>query len=390
MRREGKEEAMSSRSYWQGLAEHRLSRRCLLRAGAAAGLGAASLALSSCAGGEEEGALATIAATSEQPRPTPPPGAYVETATGPVSTSDMGFTLMHEHIFVLSEGVAANFPSVWDEEAKKKEAVEVLRRLKDRGVSTLLDPTVLGSGRNVPLVQQVARESGLQVIVATGLYTYDELPYYFQTRSVDHMAELFVQDITEGVQGTSVRAGVLKCATDHPGVTPGVEKVLRAVAKAHRRTGVPITTHTEAKSQRGLAQQDVFESEGVDLSRVIIGHSGDTEDIEYLTKLLERGSYIGMDRFGLDVYLPTEKRVAVVARLCEMGYAERMVLSQDAAVYMDWFTPEVQKALGPKWSHFHILDDVLPALRQAGVSEEQIRTMTVENPRRIFEDVGGY
>ena len=381
---------MSSQDYRQGLAEHRLSRRDLLRAGTAVGLGAASLALSSCAGGEEESAPATVAPTREPSRPTPPPGPYVETATGPVSTSDLGFTLMHEHIFVLSEGVAANFPSVWDAEAKKKEAVDLLRRLKDRGVSTMVDATVLGSGRNVPLVQQVARESGMQVIVATGLYTYNELPYYFQARSVEHMAELFVQDITEGIQGTSARAGVLKCATDHAGVTPGVEKVLRAVAKAHRSTGVPITTHTEAKSQQGLAQQDVFESEGVDLSRVIIGHSGDSEDIDYLTKLLERGSYIGMDRFGLDAYLPTDKRVAVIARLCEMGYAERMVLSHDAAVYWDWFTPEVQQALGPNWNYFHIPDDVLPALRQAGVSEEQIRLMTVENPRRIFENVGSY
>jgi len=381
---------MSSQDYRQGLAEHRLSRRDLLRGSAAVGLGAASLALLSCAGGEEESSVATVAPTGEPPRPTPPPGPYVETAAGPVSTSDLGFTLMHEHIFVLSEGVAASFPSVWDAEAKKKEAVDLLRRLKDRGVSTMLDATVLGSSRNVPLVQQVARESGMQVIVATGLYTYDELPYYFQARSVEHMADLFVQDITEGVQGTSARAGVLKCATDHAGVTPGVEKVLRAVAKAHRSTGVPITTHTEAKSQQGLAQQDVFESEGVDLSRVIIGHSGDSEDIDYLTKLLERGSYIGMDRFGLDVYLPTEKRVAVIARLCEMGYAERMVLSHDAAVYWDSFTPEVQQALGANWNYFHISDDVLPALRQAGVSEEQIRAMTVENPRRIFENVGSY
>jgi hypothetical protein len=124
---------MFSHDYRQSLVEHRLSRRDLLRGSAAVGLGAASLALLSYAGGEEEGASATIAPTREPPRPTPPPGPYVETATGPVSTSDLGFTLMHEHIFVLSEGVAANFPSVWDEEAKKKEAVEVLRRLKDRG-----------------------------------------------------------------------------------------------------------------------------------------------------------------------------------------------------------------------------------------------------------------
>ena len=309
---------------------------------------------------------------------------------GPISTGDLGFTLMHEHIFVLSEGVAANFPSVWDAETYKKLAVESLRRLKERGVSTLVDMTVLGTGRNVPLVEQVARESGLQVIVATGLYTYDALPHYFQTRGIDDMVDLFVRDITDGVQGTGVKAAILKCATDHTGVTPGVEKVLRAVAKAHRRTGVPISTHTEARSQQGLAQQDVFESEGVDLSRVVIGHCGDTDDIAYLTRLLERGSYIGMDRFGLDIFLPTDKRVAVIAQLCEMGFAGRMVLSQDAAVYMDWFTPEILKALGPNWSHFHIVDDVLPTLRRAGVSDEQVRLMTVENPRCIFENVGAY
>jgi phosphotriesterase-related protein len=314
----------------------------------------------------------------------------VETATGPVPSGKLGFTLMHEHIFVLSEGVATSFPSVWDAEAYKKLAVDSLRRLKERGVSTLVDMTVLGTGRNVPLVQQVARESGLQVIVATGLYTYDALPHYFETRSIDDMVDLFVRDITDGVQGTGVKAAILKCATDNAGVTPGVEKVLRAVAKAHRRTGVPISTHTEARTHQGLAQQDVFDSEGVDLSRVVIGHCGDTDDIAYLTRLLERGSYIGMDRFGLDIFLPTDKRVAVIAQLCEMGLAGRMVLSQDAAVYMDWFTPEILKALGPKLSHFHIVDDVLPALKQAGISDEQVRLMTVENPRRIFENVGGY
>jgi phosphotriesterase-related protein len=314
----------------------------------------------------------------------------VETATGPVSTGDLGFTLMHEHVFVLSEGVAANFPSVWDAQAYKKLAIDTLRRLKERGVSTLVDMTVLGTGRNVPLVEQVARESGLQVVVATGLYTYDALPHYFETRGIEDMVDLFVRDITDGVQGTSVRAAILKCATDNAGVTPGVEKVLRAVAKAHRRTGVPISTHTEARTHQGLAQQDVFESEGVDLSRVVIGHCGDTDDIAYLTRLLERGSYIGMDRFGLDIFLPTDKRVAVIAQLCEMGFAGRMVLSQDAAVYMDWFTPDILRALGPNWSHFHIVDDVLPALKQAGVSDEQVRLMTIENPRRIFENAGGY
>lgn len=314
----------------------------------------------------------------------------VQTVTGPVDTADLGFTLMHEHIYVLSEGVTANFPHLWDRDARIEQAVAALAELKARGVSTIVDLTVLGLGRDVPMVQEIARRSGMQVIVATGLYTYDELPSYFRLRDLDHMVDLFVRDIAVGIQGTDARAAVLKCATDEPGVTEGVEKVLRAVAKAHRRTGVPISTHTHAASQQGLRQQAIFKEEGVDLGRVVIGHSGDTEDIGYLEKLINAGSYIGMDRFGIDVILPTEKRVATIVKLCERGYADRMVLSHDASCYIDWYEPQMVKAMVPRWNYLHIIDDVLPALRQAGVSEQQLRAMTIDNPRRIFEAQGGY
>ena len=123
------------------------------------------------------------------------------------------------------------------------------------------------------------------------------------------MVEMFVRDITEGIAGTGVKAAILKCATDEPGLTPGVERVLRAVAVAHRATGVPISTHTHARTRRGLEQQRVFAEEGVDLGRVIIGHSGDTTDLDYLKELIAAGSYIGMDRFGLDNILGFEHRV---------------------------------------------------------------------------------
>ena len=204
------------------------------------------------------------------------------------------------------------------------------------------------------------------------------------------MADLFVADIRDGIQGTDVRAAVLKCATDEPGVTPGVEKVLRAVARAHLRTGVPITTHARADVRRGLEQQRIFAEEGVDLRRVIIGHSGDSDDLDYLTKLLDAGSYIGMDRFGLDFILPEEKRIATVVKLCEMGYAERMVLSHDACVYIDLYDMDVIRKFVPNWNYLHIVDHIIPALLEAGVTQAQIDVMTRENPRRIFENVGTY
>ena len=314
----------------------------------------------------------------------------IETLRGPVDAADLGFTLMHEHVFVQSEGVAQNFPSIWDEPAEIAAAREKLQAMVDAGVQSIVDLTVLGLGRNIPRLRDLVGDLPLNVVVATGLYTYNEVPNYFNFRDENAMAGLFVSDIETGIQGTGIKAAVLKCATDEPGLTPGVEKVLRAVARAHRRTGVPISTHTHVGTKRGLDQQRIFKEEGVDLGRVVIGHSGDSEDLDYLEALIKAGSYIGMDRFGVDVYLTTEKRVATIAKLCELGHADRMVLSHDASCHIDWFPPDVLKASVPNWHFRHISDDVLPALKEAGVSDDQISLMTVENPRRIFERQGSY
>jgi len=249
----------------------------------------------------------------------------------------------------------------------------------------------------MPRVKCVADRTKLNVIAATGLYTYNDVPLCFTLRGPgailngpEIMADMFVKDIEEGIAETGVKAGILKCATDEPGVTPGVERVLRAVAKAHRRTGVPISTHTHAGTRRGLDQQRVFESEGVDLSRVIIGHSGDTTDLDYLETLMARGSYIGMDRFGIDSILPFVERVDTVARLCERGHADQMVLSHDASCFIDWFPYGNASELLPNWHYLHISNDVIPALKERGVTDRQIHMMLVDNPRRIFENRGAY
>jgi len=204
------------------------------------------------------------------------------------------------------------------------------------------------------------------------------------------MVDMFVKDIEEGIADTGVKAAILKCATDVQGVTPGVERVLRAVAQAHRRTGVPISTHTHAPTERGLEQQSIFQEEGVDLSRVIVGHSGDTTDIQYLEKLISNGSYIGMDRFGIDVLLPFEDRVNTVAKMCERGHAGKMVLSQDASCFMDALPEAALPVMLPNWHYLHIHNDVIPALKQRGVTDEQIKAMLVDNPRKIFERQGSY
>jgi phosphotriesterase-related protein len=315
----------------------------------------------------------------------------VETARGPIPTTELGRTLMHEHVFIADMDVRHNYPTTWgDDGARVASAIDKLDELKSLGIDTVVDLTVVGLGRDIPRLVEVAAQTSMQIVVATGLWSLDTLPHYFDSRVlrpsyVDTMTEMFEQDITDGIAGTGVRAGILKCAVDEAGLNPGLEMVLRAVARVHLHTGVPISTHTHAATRRGLEQQRIFTEEGVDLSRVVIGHSGDTTDLEYLGALLAAGSYLGMDRFGVDALLPLEERVRTVAELCRRGHAGRLVLSHDASCYNHHIPEDVLTTVVPRWHFRHIPDDVLPALKEAGVSEAEIHQMLVENPRSILE-----
>jgi len=324
----------------------------------------------------------------------------VSTVRGSVDVASLGTTLMHEHIFVLNMEVMVNHPEIWDEDLRVDDAVQKLNELKAAGVDTIVDPTVIGLGRYIPRIQKVCAQTDINVVVATGLYTYNDLPFYFSLRGPgtllngpEPMLDMFVRDIEEGIAGTGVRAGILKCATDAHGMTPGCERVIRAVAQAHRRTGVPITTHTDVHNKSGLDQQRILREEGVDLSRVIIGHSGDSTDLDYLQQLVDNGSYIGMDRFGIDVYLPTEQRVDTIVELCRRGHANRMVLSHDASCWLDWVEPvseELRQVMSPNWNYLHISRDVIPMLLERGVSQADVDQMMLHNPRDIFSVQGGY
>lgn len=314
--------------------------------------------------------------------------AKVQTALGEIDTAELGFTLMHEHVLVASWSMRQALPSWLDRDAHVAHAVAEARAAAARGVRTIVDLTPINLGRDVPLIREVAEKAEMQIIVATGFYWTEEP--WFQGWETDRLVEFLLPEITRGAQGTTTRAGIIKTATDHLGVTPLNRKLLEVAARLHRATGVPISTHTDVHSHTGLAQQDVFAEEGVDLGRVVIGHCGDTEDVAHLEAILRRGSFIGMDRFGLDFLLPMEKRVSVIAELCRRGWAAQIVLSHDASCHIDWFPREMIERMAPRWTFRHIPDDVLPALRAEGVSEEHVRAMTADNPRRIFERQGAY
>ena len=322
----------------------------------------------------------------------------VPTVRGPVSIAELGPTYMHEHIFTLTPDVQQNYPQEWgSEEARVADAAGKLRALAAQGIATIVDPTVAGLGRYIPRIQQVAGQvPQLNIIVATGLYTYGDLPFFFRHRGPalnqvlgtdvpDPMVDMFVADIAEGITGTGVRAGLLKCAIDEGGTTPGVERVMRAVAAAHHRTGTPVMVHTHPGSRTGLEVQRVLcDCGGVDPGRVLLAHSGDTTDCDHLAALADAGFTLGMDRFGINVETTFEARADTLVEMCRRGYAGSMVLSQDASCYIDWIDQEVLPFMA-QWHYLHIGEEVLPYVRDRGVTEDEITTMLVGNPRRFFE-----
>jgi len=329
----------------------------------------------------------------------------VATVRGEVDTASLGQTLMHEHIVNITADVEKEYPDLsWPDgkDAVVRSVAETLREVKEHGIDTVVDCTAFGHGRDIDAVRRINEEVDINIIAATGIYTYDFLSFFFEyghpARTVDGKAEdiltdMFVRDITEGIAGSGVKAGVIKSATDRAGVTPNIERILRAVARAHRETGVPITTHTTVASRNGLDQQRIFADEGVDLSRVIIGHSGDSTDLDYLRALMDAGSTIGADRFGL--YLPEmdlpemDVRIATLAALCAEGYSDRIVLSHDVTCYGDWIDKEMGSNL-TQWVQTHVTDEVLPAMLEQGISKEQVEQMMTGNPRRLFEAQGSY
>ncbi len=315
----------------------------------------------------------------------------VETLLGPVEAGALGVTLMHEHVLLLNHEVLRNYRGFFDEDAELPAATRRLAALKAQGVDTIVDLTVLGLGRDVELVRRIAAPTGLNVVVATGTYTFDQLPFVLQNRGPgtfngggEILEELFLRDIREGIADTGIRAGILKCATDAPGLTHDVERVLRAVAHVHHETGVPISTHTHAASHRGRDQQRVFREEGVDLSRVVIGHCGDTTELPYLVELMEAGSYIGMDRFGLDLFLATPERLDTVVELVRRGYAERMVLSHDTSCFSMNYDRRARDEKLPDWRYTYLLEHAVPAMLERGVSEADVSQMLVVNPAAIL------
>lgn len=321
--------------------------------------------------------------------------AQVQTVTGAIDASELGTTLIHEHLRTQDEAVHAQWPSahaaggIPERDIGPGEdydaAVEAAQAAVELGVKTICEPTAMFLGRDVNFMRRVAEQTGLQVVPCTGIYTYDHLPQFFLSRTPEQIADMFVADIEEGIQGTDLKAAFIKCAADEPGVNENVEKVHRAAAKAHLRTGAPIMAHSRPLSDTAPRQIEIFDEEGVDLSRVQIAHCGDSPDPDYIESIIEKGVWVGLDRYGLEMYCPYDQRQAATLALLERGYADRVFLSADSCATIDWFPFEVveqliQAGAAKDWDIRIVPQRVIPDLKEAGVTDDQIDQMMVKNP----------
>jgi phosphotriesterase-related protein len=320
--------------------------------------------------------------------------AAINTATGTCAPKDLGFTLIHEHL-------SAGFPG-WEFDNvgfdRKKEmatAVDRLKEIKNLGVNSIVDPCPMELGRDPEFAAEAADKSGVRVVVATGLYNEAlGIPPHFRTLPPDAIAEVYVRELTEGIGKTGIKAGIIKTATGGiPGMTETAKKIsvneekcLRAAARAQKATGAPILCHNDELGPFGRETLDVFAEEGVDFNRVLIGHACGVGDMRYYFDILERGAWIGFDRFGIETIASDKMRLASLIGLLAVGY-DRIMLSHDfvgcwlGRVSKEW---EAFMKACPNWSYSHILKNILPQLNKAGVSEGTIRTMTVDNPCAYF------
>lgn len=294
----------------------------------------------------------------------------VSTTSGPIDRDELGVTLMHEHVAIFSAATFNGMPFLYDRSRILNRCVEHLEQARRAGIGTIVDVTTVDLGRDIDLVAEAARRSGVNVVVATGFWL--DVPRYFRVRSPDDAAAAFTREIEVGIGYSHVRAGVIKVASDEE--TAGFqERILRGAARASIATGAAITTHAPASTRSGLRQLEVLADEGVPLDRVVIGHSGGS-DRQYLAELYKAGCSVGWDTFAIQSL--SEADLASLCEFISTGYAAQTILSNDHSPFNDWGSEAGTYAT--------VMQDVLPRLRRAGIGESSIRQILVSNPSRLL------
>jgi len=315
----------------------------------------------------------------------------VQTVLGPIEASKLGFTLPHEHICCTSAGFWKVWPEYFGGRANFiAKTIDKLKAAKAEGVDTIVDVTPFDVGRDVRLLEEVSRKSGVQIVACTGHWLDPQLS--MSSRTVEELTDFFILEIDRGIEDTGIKPGVIKVATGQEGVTPFLDKVLRAAARASKATGTPITTHTYALARIGEKQADIFEAEGVDPRSVCLGHCDESNDMDYRTGLIKRGYTIGMDHFVwgfMGQGLTWQKRAECLKNLIDAGFAGKLFLSNEWVLGMSVYGTEVMQSMEKTNQDglLFTLHKTIPYLGSLGVTKETIDTITVQNPRRFFGTV---
>jgi len=316
----------------------------------------------------------------------------VQTIRGPVNSGSLGWMLSHEHLTVGGAGMQS-FPWIYDEDDAFKENVKALRRASEAGIEGLVDLTPFDLGRQISLFEALAdADIGVNIVCATGVYRW--VPMYFRRRPIDDVAEHFVREIQDGIQGTAIKAGIIKLAWDQEyrldegpegaTVRSGLERTARAAARAAKATGVPISCHTLAADELGTPLLDIFEDEGLDLRAVTIGHSNDSRDLSYLLRIAGRGATVGLDRYyresGAD---ELARRAGLALELAKAGYAEQVTLGHDASPYDTLVAHAPETDRSDCW--LTVAEVEIPWLRQHGATDDQIDAMCRRSVQATFD-----
>ena len=307
--------------------------------------------------------------------------AHVQTVLGPIEPTALGFTLPHEHTQIALWHIQSRW-DYWQLTRDEPVILAELARYRDAGGSGLVDVTLPGVGRDPVWLRGLAEASGLHIVMGCGWY---RMAYYppearIERRTVDDLADELVAEFEDGAGESGVRPGIIgEIGTDKPWVSPAEERVHRAVARASRRTGLAITTHA-VLSPVGLAQLRIFEEEGADPGRVVIGHADSYQVLEHYLAIIDRGANLEFDFIGMPWPRERQSEPRTIELICELlarGHADRLLLSQDVCN-----DDQLRRFDGNGYTY--LTDAFLPRLRAAGVSDAEIDTMTVTNPRRLL------
>jgi phosphotriesterase-related protein len=315
----------------------------------------------------------------------------VQTVTGRVAANDLGRTLIHEHVLIGFPGwqLDALAPRYVRADAMVR-AVDQMQELRGLGVGTFVDPCPMDLGRDVEFLAELSQRSGLRIVCTTGAYFEAEgMTYTFRHMPVEEITAIYIKEITEGVGDTGIRAGAVKIATGAQQISDYERKLVIAGARAARETGVPLISHTQEASC-GHDQIDLVTGEGVSAARLVVGHSDGIDDHDYHRSLAERGAFVGFDRFGISLIVPDEVRVKNVLLLAKTGHVRNILLSHDSiSCWQGRPLPFANRhedvlAMLPDWRPTSILTNIVPQLRAGGLSDADIATILVDNPRRFF------